>query len=185
MGKFNASTLKANLGLASIRLNLLKNKRANAIAAKKDIIANYLRAGNEDMAMINVESVINDENYISVYEILAMMCAQCSERIRVIAEFTDPPRDMLASIHTLVYAAPYADCDELTKIKEQFALRYSKHMVAAASENRDGFVNSSVEVRLRTTIPEQKLKEMKLQEIAAERRVEYVSRSSMISVSPS
>lgn len=183
MGKFKVETLKANLRQASIRLNLLKNKRANAIAAKKDLIANYLRVGNEDLALINVESVINDENYISVFEILSIMCAQCFERIRVISEFTDPPRDMLASIHTLVYAAPYADCEELSKVKEQFANRYSKQMVAAASENRDGFVNSSVEAKLRTTIPEQSLKEIKLQEIAAERRVEYVPKSSFLPVS--
>lgn len=169
MGKFKAETLKASLKMASIRLNLLKNKRANAIAAKKDLIANYLRAGNTEIALINVESVINDEDYISVFEILSIMCSQCFERIRVISEFTDPPRDMLASIHTLIYAAPYADCEELSKVKEQFGYRYSKHMVQAASENRDGFVNSSVETKLRTTIPDQSLKENKLLEIAAER----------------
>lgn len=169
MGKFKPETLKASLRMASIRLNLLKNKRANAIAAKKDLIANYLRAGNTEIALINVESVINDENYISVFEILSIMCAQCFERAKVISEFTDPPRDMLASIHTLIYAAPYADCEELSTVKEQFGYRYSKHLVQAASENRDGFVNSSVEIKLRTTIPEQSLKENKLLEIAAER----------------
>ena len=169
MGNFKAETLKNSLRMASIRLNLLKNKRYNSIAAKKDLIANYLRAGNTEIALINVESVINDENYISIFEILSIMCAQCFERVRVITEFTDPPRDMLESIHTLIYAAPYADCEELTMVKEQFGYKYSKHMVQAASENRDGLVNSSVEIKLRTTIPEQSLKENKLLEIAAER----------------
>lgn len=183
MGKFKAETLKANLRQATIRLNLLKNKRSNAIAAKKDLVANYLRAGNEELAHINVEGVINDENYIAVCEILSIMCAQCFERIRVISEFDDPPRDMLASMHTLIYAAPYADCDELAKVKEQLGYRYSKHMVQAASEDRDGHVNSTVKAKLQTTIPDLELKEVKLQEIAAERRVEYVARSAVIPVS--
>ena len=88
MGKFNPEHLKANLRMAITRIGILKNKRINAILIKKEEIAGYLRAGNEEMARINVEGVINSENFISALEIICIMCTQCAERIRVITEFS-------------------------------------------------------------------------------------------------
>lgn len=86
---FNSEHLKANLRMAITRIGILKNKKHNGMLAKKEEIANYLRAGNEEMAKINVEGVINSENFISALEILCIMCTQCAERIRVITEFRD------------------------------------------------------------------------------------------------
>lgn len=179
---FNAEHLKANLRMAITRLNILKNKKMNAILAKKEEIANYLRTGQEEMAKINVEGVINSENFISVLEILGIMCTQCSERIRVITEFKECPRDMLTSVHTLIYAEPYCECPEFIKVKEQFGLKYGKNLVRSAERDNEGLVNSTVKAKLATTIPDDELKTAKLEEIAAERHVEYVPKGRFFDV---
>lgn len=182
MGKYNADKLKANLRMAITRLNLVKNKRGNAVAAKKDEIANYLRAGNEEMALINVETIIAHENFISACEILGIMCTQCSERIRVISEFSEPPRDMLASMHTLIYAEPYSECQELAVVKEMLGARYGQGFVNSAARNTEAHVNSTVMAKLATTIPDEDLKVRKLEEIAAERHLEYTPRRTFLAV---
>ena len=180
---FNSEHLKANLRMAITRIGILKNKKHNGMLAKKEEIANYLRTGNEEMAKINVEGVINSENFISALEILCIMCTQCAERIRVITEFKDCPRDMLGSVHTLIYAEPYCECPELVKVKEQLKLKYGKNLVRAAERDEEGLVNSTVKAKLATCIPDMEVKIVKLEEIAAERHVEYTPSGRFIRVS--
>lgn len=86
-------------------------------------------------------------------------------------------------MHTLIYAEPYCECPELIKVKEQLGLKYGKHLVRAAERDEEGLVNSTVKAKLATVIPDEEVKTLKLEEIAAERHVEYTPRGRFLSVS--
>ena len=92
---------------------------------------------------------------------------------------------MKTSVYTLIYAEPYCECQELAKVKEQFTFKYGKSFVRNAEINDGNHVNSLVMAKLSTQIPEEELKSVKLEEIAAERHVEYVPKDKFFQVYPS
>mmetsp|Transcript_20852 Transcript_20852/g.38701 ORF Transcript_20852/g.38701 Transcript_20852/m.38701 type:complete len:329 (-) Transcript_20852:243-1229(-) len=172
--KFNREVLKANLKMAVSRFGILKNKRLNGNHAYREEIAKLLRQGNEELARIKVESVINNENYMAAVDILSLMCQVCSERLRVIIESKEPPADIRYAVETLVWSASRSDCAEMLKIREQFFALYGEVFCRNAVSNANGLVNSVVIAKLEATVPEEELKIIKLKEIAAEKMIEYV-----------
>lgn len=142
--KFNREVLKSNLKMAVSRFGILKNKRINAIHACREEIAKLLRQGNEELARIKVESVINNENYIAAVDILCLMCQVCSERLRVIIESKQPPADIRYAVETLIWAASRCDSGELLKIRGQFWALYGQEFCKNAVGNVYDNVNSVV-----------------------------------------
>lgn len=165
--------------MAVSRFGILKNKRLNSNHAYREEIAKLLRQGNEELARIKVESVINNDNYIAAVDILCMICQICSERLRVIIESKDPPSDIRYAVETLIWSASRSDCDEMLKVREQFVALYGEVFCRNAVSNANGLVNSIVSFRqviskLEATLPEDELKIVKLKEIAAEKMIEYI-----------
>lgn len=142
--KFNREVLKSNLKMGVSRFGILKNKRINTNHAYREEIAKLLRQGNEELARIKVEAVINNENYMAAVDILSMMCQVCSERLRVIIESKEPPADIRYAVETLIWAASRSDCPEMIKVREQFYALYGEVFCRGAVSNFNGVVNSVV-----------------------------------------
>lgn len=68
----------------------------------KDDISKHLEEGNYDNAMIWAETLINEENFVLVYDVVLTMCDQVEGRLALIEKFgySDlfsffrPPKDM-------------------------------------------------------------------------------------------
>ena len=144
---FSQTSLKSNLQMAVSRLSLMRSKRINQISVAKEEIAGLLDNDNEEMAMIKVESVINHENFITSTEVLSMYCAQLIERL---------------------------DCQELVEVKTQISLKFGEDFCKNAMDNRDGLVNSVVRDKLVNVVPDEEDKVVKIQEIASEKRIDFV-----------
>jgi vacuolar protein sorting-associated protein IST1 len=145
--KFKSKVLKANLKMAISRFCILKNKRINANHKCREEIASLLRQGNEELARIKVEAVINNENYMAAIDILCMLCQVCSERLGTISKITkawQPPADIRYAVETLIWAASRSDCPEMLKIRSQFFALYGDSFCRAAVGNYNGVVNSVV-----------------------------------------
>ncbi|CAG9329315.1 IST1_3 [Blepharisma stoltei] len=171
---YNADKLKTSLQMAVIRIGLIKNKRMAANYNLKDEIATLLRNGQEEMAMIKVEGFINTENYISALEIVSMFCIQCNERIRQISESKTCPAELRSAIDTLIWSASRSECEEMIKIRKQFAGKYGIEYCEKANIDADGMVNHAVLNKLVSSIPSENEKMMKIIEIASEKRVDFV-----------
>ncbi|OMJ75799.1 hypothetical protein SteCoe_24978 [Stentor coeruleus] len=173
-GTFNQSHLKANLQMGISRLTIMKNKRINQISVSKDEIANLLRSGKEEMAMIKVESIINHENFITAIEVLVMFCAQLNERVFQIASAQKCPPDLNIAIETVIWASTKIDCKELIEARTILGAKFGYDFCRNAAENRDGQVNSIVRDKLVTAVPDEESKVIKIQEIASEKRIDFV-----------
>jgi vacuolar protein sorting-associated protein IST1 len=172
--KYNQAGLKANLQMANSRLNLMKNKRLNQISQSKCEIADLLQNGKEEMAMVKVESIINNENYITAIEVLTMFCAQLNERVFQITAANKCPDDLRVAIETIIWASCKIDSKELLEVRQNLGAKFGFEFCRAASENKDGFVNSVVRDKLVNIVPDEESKVVKIQEIASEKRIDFV-----------
>ena len=172
--KYNQAGLKANLQMAVSRLNLMKNKRINQISLSKCEIADLLQNGKEEMAMVKVESIINNENYITAIEVLIMFCAQLNERVFQITSATKCPDDLRVAIETVVWASCKIDSKELLEVRQNLGAKFGFDFCRNASENKEGFVNSVVRDKLVNVVPDEESKVIKIQEIASEKRIDFV-----------
>jgi hypothetical protein len=145
--KFNPETLKSNLKMGVSRLGYLKNKRFNANHSCREDIAKLLREGNEELALLKVEAVLNNENYMAAVDVLSTLCRIGSERLKVISESKTPPPDVRHVVETLVWAASRSDCEEMKKVREQFLALYGEAFINEALGNASGLVNSVVRGR--------------------------------------
>jgi len=55
-------------------MNIYRSKKLGKIAKTKNDIASHLEKGNEVNAKIWAETLINEENMIPVYDVVATMC---------------------------------------------------------------------------------------------------------------
>ena len=152
----------------------MKNKKLNQISVIKDEIVGLLRNGKEEMAMIKVESIINSENFITAIEVVIMYCAQLMERVFQISGNSSCPPDIRIAAETLVWASTKIDCKELVEVRTGFGARFGFNFCRDAAENKDGMVNSIVRDKLVNVVPEEELKVVKIQEIASEKRIDFV-----------
>ena len=65
-----------------------------------------------DILLNQAETLINEENLVPCYDIVSIMCDQVNGRLKSIVKF-GPPKDMGQTFHTIIYAAPRFEIDEL------------------------------------------------------------------------
>jgi vacuolar protein sorting-associated protein IST1 len=177
--KYNQGHLKANLQMGISRLTLMKNKKINQIALIKDEIASLLHSGKEEMAMVKVESIINHENFITAVEVLMMYCAQLIERVFQIGSSDKCPPDIRIAVETIIWASTKIDCKELIEARQDLGAKFGFEFCRHAADNKDGYVNSIIRDKLVNTVPEEEMKVVKIQEIASEKRIDFVFKHSI------
>ena len=135
-----------------------------------------LLAKQFDKARIRAEVVIRKEGEVEAHEVLELMCELLSARIALIASQKECPPDIAESVHTLIWAAPRADIDELRVVKSQLMMRYGEKFCipAVKGDAREGcFVNSKVRARLAMCAPDDEAIKETLVGIATEFKVPF------------
>jgi len=130
--------LLVELKLAASRMQSASNKKASLMKQNMREIALSLSEESslqEEKARIRAESLIRDDNLIVAYEFLQLECELLSERMKLIRNSKSCPPDLVSSISTLVYAAPFLEIPELDFIRKQFGLKYGKKFIDSALDN--------------------------------------------------
>lgn len=172
--QYKQASLKANLQMAVSRLTLMKNKRLNQISTTKCEIADLLQNGKEEMAMVKVESIINNENFNTAIEVLIMFCVQLNERVFQITAASQVPNDLDVAIQTVIWASCKIDCKELVEVRQNIGAKFGFDYCRGAADNKLGQVNNVVRDKLVTVVPTEEEKVVKIQQIASEKRIDYV-----------
>ena len=86
--------------------------------------------------------MINEENLIPCYDIISIMCDQLNGRLKQINKF-GPSKDMSGTFHTIIYAAPRMEVDELMFVRKQLGGLLGKEFVEK-SDNDESCVNKIV-----------------------------------------
>ena len=72
--QYTASEVKTYLLLIQNRFSLYRNKRIDSIKQKKREIENCLKQNNLDIAKAKMDSIIREEDMITVFDILSPLC---------------------------------------------------------------------------------------------------------------
>ena len=80
---------------------------------------------------------------------------------------------LIEAVNTLIYAAPRSDVKELLVVRDLMVKKYGKEFAIGATENRFGLVNERVMTRLHVTVPDPRIVDSYLIEIADKFKVPY------------
>ncbi|CAK8532794.1 unnamed protein product [Lathyrus sativus] len=172
---FKASKCKTLLKLSIPRIKLLRNRREIQLKNMRREIAKLLETGQEATARIRVEHIIREENMMAAQEILELFCELVSVRLPIIESQRECPLDLKEAISSICFAAPRcADLPELLQVQLQFATKYGKEFISAATELRPdcGVNRQLIELlSIRAPSPEKKLNLLK--DIATEHELDW------------
>lgn len=167
MAPWSSTKAKVQLRLSVQRLRTLQEKKeAQAKAARRDI-ATLLERGKVETARIKVESIINEDIYLELLELLELYCELLIARFGLVELNTrEPDTAVSEGICSIIYAAPRTELKELHVVRDLLMHKYGREFSAAVMENRDGCVSERVMKKLTNDMPSAGLVEAYLTEIA-------------------
>jgi len=137
------------LMIVQTKINLNRNKKVELIKRKRKEAADCLLENNLDLAKVKMDSVIREEDLITVYDILGPICEILKEKVSCLLIFEKCPDDLRASLDTLIYASTRLEIEELHKIRELIRKKYGEIYISKANANVDGLVNLNVVDKLK------------------------------------
>jgi vacuolar protein sorting-associated protein IST1 len=141
--------------MAVHRFQMASNKKSALLKQSMREVAILLAEDppKEEKARITAEALIRDDYMIEAFDILSLTCELLSERLKLISFTKECPPDLIASVATLMYAAPRVDIPELQFIRKQFRAKYGKKFEEDAMSNVGGVLNERVVTKLSVEPP--------------------------------
>ena len=168
-----AIEVKTYLMTCQNKLNLYRNKKIYEIKKKKEETISALKQNNYDIARSKMESIMNLENLIVAYDILAPLCEILKERVTYILTSNEPPVDIKAQLDTLIYASARIEMDDLYKLRHLVQKKYGVYYIQAADQNRDGLVNVNVIEKLTVRPASSTFVTIRLKQLCKEKKLNY------------
>ncbi|XP_021112418.1 IST1 homolog isoform X4 [Heterocephalus glaber] len=103
---FKVDRLRVNLQLVINRLKLLEKKKTEQTQKARKEIADFLAAGKDERARIQVEHIIREDYLVEAMEILELYCDLLLARINLIRATKELDSGLAESVSTLIWAAP-------------------------------------------------------------------------------
>lgn len=167
IGPWNGAKAKVQIRLAIQRLRTSQEKKnAQAKSARRDI-AMLVEKGKLETARIKVESIIHDDIYVELLELLELYCELLLARFGLLDQNTrecDP--GISEGVCSIINAAPRTDIKELKVLQEMLKQKFGRDFSTAALENRDNCVSERVVKKLVISTPSPALVDAYLGEIA-------------------
>ncbi|KAI0308062.1 DUF292-domain-containing protein [Multifurca ochricompacta] len=167
MAPWSSTKAKVQLRLSVQRLRTLQEKKeAQAKAARRDV-ATLLERGKIETARIKAESIINEDIYLELLELLELYCELLIARFGLVElNMREPDPAVSEGICSIIYAAPRTELKELHVLRDLLMHKYGREFSAAVMENRDSCVSERVIKKLAINMPSADLVEGYLSEIA-------------------
>ena len=135
-------------------------KKIETINNNKSDIMKCIKGNDMKSANTKTDTLIKDENYIAVYDILDPIFELIKTKCNYIISTTECPDDLRNYLDSLLYAAIRLDIDELMTFKEKINKIYGSDYIEIAVNNKDKKVNNDLVEKLKiTTFSEEVIKE--------------------------
>ena len=144
-----AMEIKTYIMVAQNKLTLFRNKKVHLIKQKRKEIAKHLRENNLDIAKAKMESVIREEDLITVYDILGPICEILKEKITYLLSSNECPSDLRAPLDTIIYSSTRIEFEEFHKLRDLIMLKYGPEYIAKGDTNADKLVNVNLIEKLK------------------------------------
>ena len=143
---YNQGKLKLTLKIAISKLKYIQDKKQAVSRQQKRLIADLLKRGRENNALIRVELTIRDDVYIELLEILELYCELLAARIVLLS---DPSRttcdpSLKEAVSSIIYAADHSELKELITIKDILIHKFGVDFGRKALTNEEEIVPKKV-----------------------------------------
>ncbi|KAH9486366.1 IST1-like protein [Psilocybe cubensis] len=148
------------------RLRTLQQKKeAQAKAARRDI-ANLIERGKIETARIKVETIINEDIYIELLELLELYCELLLARFGLLDQNTrEPDPGIVEGVCSIIHAAPRTELKELHILRDILMHKYGREFAVGVMENRNGCVSNRVMSKIINVTPAPALVDAYIREI--------------------
>ncbi|KAL5533761.1 hypothetical protein ACEPAG_221 [Sanghuangporus baumii] len=167
MPPWNSAKTKVQLRICVQRLRLLQEKKeAQAKTSRRDI-ATLLEHRKIEKARVKVESIINEDIYIELLELLELYCELLIARFGLLEQNTrEPDPGVSEGVCSIIYAAPRTELKELHVLRDMLMHKYGRDFSVGVMENRDDCVSERIMKKLTFLTPPDDLVNAYLREIA-------------------
>lgn len=168
-----AIEVKTYIMVAKNKLTLYRNKKVNAIKMKRKEIGKCLHENNLDVAKAKMESVIREEDTITVYDILGPICEILKEKVTYLLSNCECPADLRAALDTVIYASTRIEVEEFHKLRELVMLKYGEAYINKADSNADKLVNVNLIEKLKVKPAAEAFITIRLKQLCKEDKIDF------------
>jgi hypothetical protein len=184
--KVNPTTeLQTYIMIVQAKLTQNRNKKVEMIRKKRKDIVSCLEDNNLDIAKAKMDSLIREEDYITVFDILGPLCEILKEKVSYLILSEKCPDDLRATVDTIVYSSTRLEIDELHKIRDLIKKKYGELFVSKANSNADCLVNVNVVEKLKVKPAADQYVVARLKQLCREDNVNYEFPQDVIPVTTS
>ncbi|XP_051149526.1 uncharacterized protein LOC127264145 [Andrographis paniculata] len=171
---FKTSKFRATAAMAVSRSAVLKNQRRARCTVARSDVAELLKTGHHERALLRVEQVIKEQNMLDVLVLLEGYCHLLVERISLIEQDKICPEELKEAVSSLIFASTRCgEFPELQEIRAIFTSRFGKEFAARAVQLRNHCgVSPKVIQKLSTRPPSMETKLKAIQEIATDNNID-------------
>lgn len=166
------SEVKTYVMVVQLKLTQGRNKKVFDIKKKKEEVVKYLKDNNVEMAKLKAEGILRNEDHISAYDYLGVLCELIKEKITYMFMNDTCPDDLKAPLETMIFASTRLEIDEFHKFRELVQRKYGEVFILNANSNKSGLVNKNIEKQLSVLPFSERLLLFKLKEIAKDENID-------------
>ena len=171
--QYTASEVKTYLLLIQNRFSLYRNKRIDSIKQKKREIENCLKQNNLDIAKAKMDSIIREEDMITVFDILSPLCEILKERVTYIMSSSQCPPDLRAQLDSVIYASTRVEIQEFPILRDFILSKYGVNYIQKADSNADRLVNVNLVEKLKVKPASDQFLIIRLKQLCKERKINF------------
>jgi hypothetical protein len=165
--------IKTYIMVCQTKMTLFRNKKVQLIKKKREEIRAALLQNNLDIAKAKMDSIIREEDLITVYDILTPLFEILKEKVNYMMNSKEPPSDLRAQLDTIVYASFRTEVDDLQKLTNLIRNKYGQNYVELANNNTKGLVNINVVEKLKIKPAADAFLIIRLKQLCKEMKINY------------
>ena len=169
----SAREIKTYIMVIQNKLTLYRNKKIASIKQKKLEIARSLKENNLDVAKAKMDTIIREEDMITVYDILGPLCEILKERVTYIISNSECPPDLRAQLDSVIYASTRVEVQELQTLRDLIMRRYGQNYIMKADSNSDKLVNVNLVEKLRIKPASDVFVTIRLKQLCKEQKIPF------------
>ena len=169
----SAMEIKTYIMVIQNKLTLYRNKKIASIKQKKFEIARALKENNLDVAKAKMDTIIREEDMITVYDILGPLCEILKERVTYIISNSECPPDLRAQLDSVIYASTRVEVQELQTLRDLIMRRYGQNYIMKADSNSDKLVNVNLVEKLRIKPASDVFVTIRLKQLCKEQKIPF------------
>jgi len=170
----SASELQTYVMIIQAKLTQGRNKKVLEISKKRKEIIELLKEKGLELAKAKMETILQEEDNITVYDILGTLLEKIKEKCSYLLYYEKCPEDMRATLDTIIYASCRLEIDELHTFRKNRGIRYGEFYIQDASSNKSQLCNINVVEKLRVKVPAEQVVVSRLKQLCKECEIDYV-----------